>query len=109
MYMHAQCTVASLRVPPCSSIVCEGLGRAHLRDFILIFGAGALSWKPSPQLSPTAFRLVVVDLVEDDSLDENERSLVFFSCFIVFLGPFASPDDSGSGEWRRRRMVRKRG
>lgn len=45
-----------------------------------------------------AFRLVVVGLVEDDDLDENERPLVSFSCFVIFfLGSFASPDDEGCG------------
>ena len=40
-----------------------------------------------------AFRLAVVGLVEEGGLDENERPLISFSCFVVFLGSRASPDE----------------
>ena len=61
------------------------------------FGAGALSREPSPRPSPTAFRLVVVGLIEEGGLDENERP-VAASCFVVFfLGSFVSIDEEGCG------------
>src|SRR5712672_1512260 len=51
----------------------------------------------SPRPSPTAFRLVVIGLDEEEGPEENER--VFFSlasCFFVVFGSFESPEGTSA-------------